>query len=374
MYVALFTTDGYVRIIYINFVMYNSLLMLFSKEKDDILSVQQKELVQKEQQKTASSKKMDKAEDRHQVLQNDLVKICQSLQKVSVQSSLLARKKEWLELDMARKEIKQKKISAALTSKPTKELASEMVDNIQLSIIDLREDLLVLESEIAEHTTKEEQVKQELRKKKKEADENKQALEELKERQERFTSALDSQSESFTEDIRQAEKRQEELDHILQEIRDSLKPLEMKSADLAEEKRQLEKEIIKKQELQKKAMSQKALLEETGLFAEMLADIQASINKSRKRLAQVDVEMEKQRAMEKHLKEEAAKKKKELDDNKQVIQELKEKHSVVSAMLEAKRKIFDCQLRQKHQSSEKLQEECKVSPTCMRTLQIHRLH
>ena len=177
----------------------------FSKEKGDVLSVQQKELVQEEQQKTASAKEVDKAEDHQQVLKNDLVEICQSLQKVSIQSSLLARNKERLELDVARKEIKQKKVSAVLTSKPSKELMSEMVDDIWLSIIDLKEDLSVLESKILEPTAKEEQVKEELRKKEKEADENKQALEVLKGKQECFSSALDSQNELFTEDIQQAE-------------------------------------------------------------------------------------------------------------------------------------------------------------------------
>ena len=335
--------------------------MYFLKEKVDTLSVQQKELMQKEQQKTASAKEMDKAEDQQEVLENDLVKICQSLQKVSIQSSLLVRKKEQLELDMARKDIKHKKILADLTSKPSKQLMSEMVHDIQLSIIDLREDLLTLELEISEHTAKEKQVKLELKKKEKEALENKQALEKLRESQELFSSALNSQSESFTEDIQLAENRQEELNHILKEIRESLQPLEMKSADLAEEKEQLEKEITKKQKLQEKISSQKALTEATGLIGEVIADIQASIDKNRKRLAEVDVEMEKQRAKEKQLKEEASKKEKELDDNRRVVKELKEKHSIVSAMLETKRKIFDCQLRQKHQSKEKLQEERKVS-------------
>ena len=73
------------------------------------------------------------------------------------------------------------------------------------------------------------------------------------------------------------------------------------------------------------------------------------------------MEIEKQRAKEKQLKQEVATKEKEVDDNKRVIRELKEKHSVICSTLEAKRKIFDCRLRQKHQSSEKLQEERKVT-------------
>ena len=109
-------------------------------------------------------------------------------------------------------------------------------------------------------------MKQKLKKKEKEADENKQALEELKERHECFSSTLDFQSESFTEDIRLAENRQEELDHNLKEIRESLYPLVTKSAGLAEEKKELEKEITTKQKLQERVISQKALTEETGLL------------------------------------------------------------------------------------------------------------
>ena len=78
---------------------------------------------------------------------------------------------------------------------------SEMVDEIRLSLIDLKEDLLFLESEISEHTAKEEKVKLELSKKKNEAEENKQALEELKEKQVLFSSVMDSQSVFLAEYI-----------------------------------------------------------------------------------------------------------------------------------------------------------------------------
>ena len=77
---------------------------------------------------------MDETKDRQQVLKNDLVQICQTLQDVSFKSARLTREKERLEIDMARKQIKQNKISAALTSKPSKELVSEMVSEIRLSI------------------------------------------------------------------------------------------------------------------------------------------------------------------------------------------------------------------------------------------------
>ena len=136
--------------------------------------------MQKEQQKAASSKEMDGAKDQQQVLKNELVQIYQSLKEVTDKSSLLARKKQRLKIDLERKEIRQKKILAASNSKPSKELMSEMVDEVRLLILDLKEDLQHLDSEISIQRAKHEHVKQELAKKEKEAKENQQALEELK--------------------------------------------------------------------------------------------------------------------------------------------------------------------------------------------------
>ena len=344
---------------------FNKRYPFFLKEKNLDLSAQQKELLQKEEQKTTSSMEMDVAEDRQEGLKKDLVQICQSLQEVSITTAMLTRQKEELKLHMERKEIKRKKILDALTSKPSKELVTEMVDEVQLTIIDLKEDLLHLETEISEQTAKEEKVKQKLGKTEKEADENRQALEELKEKQALFSSALDFQREMVAEDVRQAENRQKELDDVLQEIRESLQPLTKKSASLVEEKEQLEKEIIKKEKLQQKLLSQKASVEDMEVIDETIADIQASINTKRERLAHIEAKIEKKRAEENQLKLEAAKKEKELDKSKQVICELKQKHSVICSTLEAKRKIFDCQLRQKHQPKEKLPDELKVSASCL---------
>ena len=323
-----------------------------------MLSEQQKELLQKEQQKAVSSKEMNEAKEQQHILESGLVEIWQLVQEVSMKSTILTRKKKILEIDLARKELKKEKISK-LTSKRSKKLPSEMMYEVRLSIMDLKEDLEHLESKISEQSAKEEQVKQELRKKEKEADENRQAHEELKKKQALFTSELDSQKETLAEDVHQAENRQAELDHLLQEICASLQLLAKESADLAEEREQLKKEITKQERLQEKFLSQKASVEKE-IFDEMLANMQASINKSRKRLAHVEAEIEKQRAKETQLRKEADNQEEELAKNHQVVYESEQKHSVICATLEAKRKIFDCQLRQKHQSGEALPEERKV--------------
>ena len=97
----------------------------------------------------------------------------------------------------------------------------------------------------------------------------------------------------------------------------------------------------------------------------MITDLQASIDANRKCLARVEAKIEKKREKENQLKLEAATNEKELEENKRVVSELKLKHSVICSTLEAKRKIFDCQLRQKHQPKKKLQDELKVSASCV---------
>ena len=325
------------------------------------MSTLQKELFQKEQQKTASRMKIDDANDQQLALQNDLAQICQSLHEVSIKSSMLTRKKERLELHMARKEIKQKKISTVLTSKPSKELVSEMVDEVSLSIIDLKEDLLQIQSDILKQTAKEEQLKQELSKKEKEAEESRQALVELKVKQERFSSAIDYQREAIAEDVRQAENQQAEVHHILQDIHLSLQPLTKKSAHLAEEKEQLEKEITKKEKLQQELMPHRSLMGDSEIFDKLKAEIHASIDTNRNCLAHIGEKIAKQMAKQELLEQKVVKKKRAVKENDQLLHELKQQHSVICSTLEAKRKIFDCQLRRKHQPKEKLQEECKVS-------------
>ena len=70
-------------------------------------------------------------------------------------------------------------------------------------------------------------------------------------------------------------------------------------------------------------MSKKALIGDSGIFEKLKADIQDSIDKKRKTLAQVEAKIEEQRATEKRLKMEVAKKEKEVDENERFVGELK---------------------------------------------------
>ena len=88
---------AYTYVMYITlYYVYNSLLYNYPKEKDFVLSEQQKELLEKEQQKSATSKKLNEVKEQQQILKNDLIQICQSLQEVSIKSAMLTSKKECL--------------------------------------------------------------------------------------------------------------------------------------------------------------------------------------------------------------------------------------------------------------------------------------
>ena len=77
--------------------------------------------MQEEQKKMASNRDVNQAEDQQQVLKKDLLKICETLLEVTTKSALLAKKKDRLQLDLERKEIKKEKALAALTSKGIKQ-------------------------------------------------------------------------------------------------------------------------------------------------------------------------------------------------------------------------------------------------------------
>ena len=73
------------------------------------MSAQQKELLQIEHRKTASSKEMDEEKDRQQVLKNELAQVYQLLREVSVQLVMLTRKKEHLKIDLDRKKLNKQR-------------------------------------------------------------------------------------------------------------------------------------------------------------------------------------------------------------------------------------------------------------------------
>ena len=72
--------------------------------------MQQKDLELKEQEKISSAKALDEAEEQREVLKNDLLKVCETLQEVSTKSTRLAKKKKRFEIILAKNDLKQKRI------------------------------------------------------------------------------------------------------------------------------------------------------------------------------------------------------------------------------------------------------------------------
>ena len=315
---------------------------------------------QRELQKTKTWKEASQAEDRHEVVKNELMKASQSLEEVKIQTSELTRKKERLETEFAREQLKQERFLVHVNSMTSEQLVSEVIANIQFSIFDLKDDIAVLESEIKQQGTKEETLKQELAVKEKEADDNKKALDELKNQQLLFRSTLDVKRKLFEEDIQWAEDQQQELDGELQEISESLQQVIERSAALVKEKERLEQKMARKQSQQKRLETQRSSMTDKEVASEMIADIQGSVDDYRERIALLDVKISEQKVKEEHLKKQIVVKEKEVNDNRQTVEKLKEKHSILCSTLEAERKVLDCQLRQKNQSSETRPAEIKV--------------
>ena len=109
-------------------------------------------------------------------------------------------------------------------------------------------------------------------------------------------------------------------------------------------------------------------MDDDEALSDMLADLQVSIKEKKKRLAEVNEEIEEQKLRKELLEQEVSEKEREMDYKKQDIQKLKEKHTVICTTLYAKRRIFDLNLRQMHQSSEIHGKEPRVSALCTITL------
>ena len=147
-------------------------------------------------------------------------------------------------------------------------------------------------------------------------------------------------------------------------MNETLQQVTERSAKLVREKEQLEQEMAQKQGLQERLETRRSSVTDTevqGMASEMIANIQNSINRDIQRIALLNSEIAEQQAKEEQLKQQIVVKEKEANENKQAVEVLKEKHSVLCFTLDAEQTVFDCRLRQKNQSHEQRLTEVKVS-------------
>ena len=102
---------------------------------------------------------------------------------------------------------------------------------------------------------------------------------------------------------------------------------------------------------------------DTELSLQLIDEVQASIDDLEKHIALLKMKIKEQNAKQERLKEDMAKKQKEVDESNRYLQASKTKCSLLRSKLNAERMEFDFKLRQQMQSSEKIQDELKVGLT-----------
>ena len=96
------------------------------------------------------------------------------------------------------------------------------------------------------------------------------------------------------------------------------------------------------------------------LWLEMINEVQRSIDDIEKHIRLLEMKSKEQNVKEKELNKEIAEKQKELDRSSRYLQASRKKCSLLRSKLNAERKIFDLELRQQQQPSEKIKKELKV--------------
>ena len=120
--------------------------------------------------------------------------------------------------------------------------------------------------------------------------------------------------------------------------------------------------------------AQKQYMTDTELALQIIEEVQSSIDDIKKQILLLKMKGEKQKTMEKELKEEIVKKQEELDHSNQVLQKLKAEYDAFLSQMDAIKMIFDFKLLQEQQCSEKIEEELKVCHFPSMYMYTHALH
>ena len=160
--------------------------------------------------------------------------------------------------------------------------------------------------------------------------------------------------------VDQAENQHKLLKAKLSELQTSSQCVAMKTVELVKKREELEIELSMKKERKERLLAQKPFMTDTELLLQLMEEVQASIDDTEKLIAQLKMRIEEQNAKEEKLKEDIAKKEKEVEECDQSLQALKNKYSLLRSKLNAARMVFDFKLRQQLRASEKVQEELKV--------------
>ena len=180
-----------------------------------MLQEHQRSLEQKEWQLAESEKRADQAEDRHRVLKEKLSILQYSSRDVAMEAAELLKRREELELKLARNKKRKERLLDQKRFMTDMELLLQMIDEVQLSIDDSEEHIALLKMKIGEQITKEKELHQEIAKKQKEVDDSNRALQASKKKCSLLRSKLNAERMVFDFKLRRqqqsSEKIQEEL-------------------------------------------------------------------------------------------------------------------------------------------------------------------
>ena len=160
--------------------------------------------------------------------------------------------------------------------------------------------------------------------------------------------------------VDQAENQHKLLKVKLSELKTSSEHVAMEAAELVEKRKELEIELSVKKESKERLLAQKPFVTNTKLSLQMIDEVQASIDDIEKHIVQLKMRIEEQNVKEERLKEDIAKKQKEMVEIDRSLPASKRKYSLLRSKLNAERMVLDFKLRQQLQTSEKIQEELKV--------------
>ena len=175
--------------------------------------------------------------------------------------------------------------------------------------------------------------------------------------------SLEEKEQQLTETgnrVDQAENQHKLLKEKLSGLQHSSQHVAMEAADLVKKSEELELELAKKEKLKERLLAQKSTMKDMELLLQMIDEVQVCIDDIKNRITQLKSKIEQQKIRETELKEEIARKQKEVDNRNQTIQASQKEYSLVWAKLSVERRVFDFKLRQEQQSSAKILEELKV--------------
>ena len=175
---------------------------------------EQKSLEQKEHQLTQSGKRVEQAEDHHNLLKEKLSELEHSSQNTVMKAAELVKKKEELEIELAIKEDRKERLLAQKPYMTDMELALQMIDEVQASIDNIKKQLALLKMKIEAQNSKQKRLEEEIAKKQEELQSSSRNLQALTKKYSLLQSKLNAERKQFDLELRQQQLSSEKIQEL----------------------------------------------------------------------------------------------------------------------------------------------------------------